>query len=77
VSHGDDARFELGSLTVDESVIRARASEFAQWDSSLADGADLLIYGCDFSSSSQGEALANSLSTLTGADVASVNHRSC
>ena len=42
----------------------------ASWQGSLSDGADLLIYGCDFAGSAQGREMVETLSTLTGADVA-------
>jgi hypothetical protein len=37
---------------------------------SLTEGADLLIYGCDFAGSAQGREMVEVLSALTGADVA-------
>ena len=36
----------------------------------MAEGADLLIYGCDFAGSAQGRDMVETLSALTGADVA-------
>ncbi len=71
VSHGDQARLQLGtaSLTM-ESMVGEYADELDAIGKALTDSADILIYGCNFGEGALGEAAANQLSALTGADLA-------
>ena len=57
IGHGQDAMMRLGDSWIDQATMRARAGEFAAWGTSLAAGADLLLYGCDLASSAEGQAL--------------------
>lgn len=70
ISHGADALVLLGTARLDTETLAERASEIAGWGRSLDAGADILIYGCDVSSSALGQQLVNNLAGLTGADVA-------
>ena len=70
ISHGSDAQLSLGDTTVDFTELLARADEFAAWQDSFTEDADLLIYGCDLASSDLGRTFASTLGNLTGADVA-------
>ncbi|MEX8493879.1 DUF4347 domain-containing protein, partial [Sphaerotilus sp.] len=70
VSHGDAGLLQLGTTTVDASVLAARAEEVAGWRHALTAGADLLVYGCDVAQGLAGAAFVHQLSDLTGADVA-------
>ena len=70
IGHGQDAMMRLGDSWIDQATMRARAGEFAAWGTSLAAGADLLLYGCDLAASVEGQALLSGLSQLTGANVA-------
>ena len=42
----------------------------SSWSSGLSDGADILIYGCEVASSSDGQSLVDQIGEWTGADVA-------
>jgi hypothetical protein len=44
-----------------------------KWESALSADADLLFYGCDLAASADGQELIESISMLTGADVAASN----
>ncbi|EHR71852.1 putative Ig domain-containing protein,Cadherin domain-containing protein [Burkholderiales bacterium JOSHI_001] len=70
VSHGSDGVLALGSTRLDAATLMARAGEVAGWSAALAEGADLLLYGCDVAATDTGRALLQDLATLTGADVA-------
>lgn len=70
MSHGNDGQLELGSETLDTESLAANAGEIASWSDYLSEDADLLIYGCNLAASEDGEFFLESLSTLTGADVA-------
>jgi trimeric autotransporter adhesin len=70
VSHGNAGLLQLGTTTVDASVLAARAGEVAGWRQALTADADLLVYGCDVAQGFTGAAFVHQLSDLTGADVA-------
>ena len=70
VSHGDDGEVTLGNGTLDSSNLDGYAGAIASWGSALTTDGDLLIYGCDFAGNADGQALVQSISALTGADVA-------
>ncbi len=69
VSHGSDGEFELGNQRINDSVLRHSAEKFSAWSIGLSNKADILIYGCNFASSSAGLNFANNLAALTGADI--------
>ncbi|MCA9136403.1 MAG: DUF4347 domain-containing protein, partial [Planctomycetales bacterium] len=70
LSHGNDAQLRLGSSTVTSDNLSGYAGELAQWRSSLADNADLLLYGCELAETDAGVTMMEALAELTGADVA-------
>ncbi len=70
VSHGDGEGIQLGNARLDTETASGYAGEIATWGNSLDPGADLLLYGCDLASTSDGRTLIDSISALTGADVA-------
>jgi hypothetical protein len=68
--HGEPGSMQLGDGSLDLAALRARAGEVAGWSLGLAEGADLLLWGCDAGAGPEGAALLDALSALTGADVA-------
>jgi Domain of unknown function (DUF4347)/Cadherin-like/Right handed beta helix region len=70
VSHGSDGEFVIGNQTINEATVRLNPEHFSAWSLGLTNDADLLIYGCDFASTSRGQQLAQNLAAITGADVA-------
>jgi hypothetical protein len=70
VSHGSDGSLTLGNSKLNAYNIERYRDAIKNWQASLTEGADLLIYGCDFAGSAQGREMVEVLSTLTGADVA-------
>ena len=70
ISHGDAGQLRLGKTALSSQNISAYAGEIANWNDSLSDGADLLIYGCDLASNEDGRFLAASLGELCNCDVA-------
>ncbi len=76
ISHGDDGRLYLGDSTLDRSSMGGEHGELLrQIGASLSADADILIYGCDFSTGEEGESALRLLSELTGADVAASNDK--
>lgn len=70
VSHGDDGRLLLGGRAVDTAALQASEGALAQLRASLADGADVFLYGCDIGAGDAGAAFVQALATALGADVA-------
>ncbi|MDO6823777.1 VCBS domain-containing protein [Marinobacter sp. 1_MG-2023] len=70
LSHGDDTGFQLGRDWVGISSLDKFSNDFSNWDQSLSQNADILIYGCNLASDPAGERLLNDLARLTGADIA-------
>ncbi|WP_442506694.1 DUF4347 domain-containing protein [Novipirellula sp. SH528] len=70
VSHAEDFAVRLGSVWLSSENLDGYAGQIAGWNSSLNIDADILFYGCDLASGESGRTLIDSVSTLTGADVA-------
>ncbi|WP_230182820.1 DUF4347 domain-containing protein, partial [Aquabacterium sp. CECT 9606] len=70
ISHGDASGLQLGNGRLDGAWLTGHMGDLASWGGALSAEADLLLYGCDLASSSEGRALVDNLSLLTGADVA-------
>ena len=68
-SHGKDGAIRLGGAILSNSSLAAHADNIATWRDSLAEGADILLYGCDVGSGNEGLALMSGLRELTGADI--------
>ena len=70
LSHGDANGLQLGDVRLDQRTLDARLSEVSGWGSHLSAEADLLLYGCNLASGTEGVTLIEQLALLTGADVA-------
>ena len=66
-----EGQFSLGSDSLSsETVENDFSSSIAAWAGSLTESADILIYGCDLASSSEGIATLETLNRMLGADLA-------
>jgi len=70
VSHGTTGAVKLGATWLRIGSLDAYAGTIAGWGNALDTDGDLLIYGCDLAADSRGQMLVDSISALTGADVA-------
>ena len=70
VSHGKDAQLQLGATQLDNKNLKKYSDEINKWMQVFTEGGDLLIYGCNLAGTPNGISLVNSLSGLTGTDVA-------
>ena len=70
LSHGGDGELLLGSTRLDSTSLSLYTDDLAAWGEALDDRGDILLYGCDIAASADGRFLVDSLSQLTGADVA-------
>jgi alpha-tubulin suppressor-like RCC1 family protein len=74
ISHGSGGGLYFGSQKINADHLASRSVEVAGWGQSLADGADVLLYGCSLAGSEDGAFFARELARLTRANVAaSVN----
>ena len=70
ISHGNDGQVQLGGSVLNADNLLRRASQLASWSQALTADADLLFYGCNLASSESGQEFLESISAITGADVA-------
>ncbi|QDV47196.1 Cadherin domain protein [Stieleria neptunia] len=70
LSHGNGDGIQLGNTQLDQNSANAYAGQIAAWAGSLDTDADLLIYGCDLASTSEGRYLIEALADLCECDVA-------
>ncbi|KJV05959.1 DUF4347 domain-containing protein [Methylocucumis oryzae] len=71
ISHGSEGRLYLaGSEITEEQLSRDYDDELETIKNALNLDADILLYGCDLADDLAGERFINTLSALTGADVA-------
>ena len=70
VSHGDGTGIQLGNTHLDSSSLTGSAGEVSKWSNALDADADLLIYGCDLASTSEGQTLIDAIAALCDCDVA-------
>ncbi|HYD95539.1 MAG TPA: DUF4347 domain-containing protein, partial [Noviherbaspirillum sp.] len=70
VSHGGPGFLTLGGHSITIADLDARAPALSAWRASLAEGADLLIYGCDVAAGDAGQQFVARLAAITGTDVA-------
>ena len=70
ISHGSDGAVSLGNTVLNASSLQSDSSLIDGWGNAFSDTGDLLIYGCDLTSTLEGEAFIEALANLTDADVA-------
>ena len=70
VSHGSDARIRIGDAYIDSQNIDSHESVLRSWAQSLHEEGDLLFFGCDIASSTEGQLLIEEIAKITQADVA-------
>ncbi|WP_165440543.1 DUF4347 domain-containing protein [Rubripirellula amarantea] len=70
ISHGSDGAIQLGNSQLDDANIETRRSQLALWGRAIAEGGDLLIYGCDVAATSKGQSFVNRIAAIAGVDVA-------
>ena len=72
IAHGQAGSLQLGSSTLDVNSMSSTYRQVLESiNNNLAEGADILVYGCNFGAGDAGAEAAALLSALTGADVAS------
>ncbi|MEM9734576.1 MAG: DUF4347 domain-containing protein, partial [Pseudomonadota bacterium] len=70
-SHGGQGFLNLGSSQLSsDTITTSHVEALTRIGASLAEGGDILIYGCDFGAGETGRAVAAQLAAVTGADIA-------
>jgi hypothetical protein len=70
VSHGYAGGLKLGNSLLSANSLNQYSSQIQQWGTSLANDADIQLYGCNIAYGDLGQGFVRGLSVLTGADVA-------
>jgi Ca2+-binding RTX toxin-like protein len=70
VSHGAAGKLFLGGATLSGANLGAYGDELSAIGAALAEGGDLLLYGCNVAAGAAGRRFIDRLAGLTGADVA-------
>lgn len=70
VSHGGEGVAQLGTASLSNATIGTHAGALEAIGAALSDDGDILLYGCDTGAGETGQALLQSLSALSRADVA-------
>jgi Domain of unknown function (DUF4347) len=69
-SHATDGNLQLGGSNLTLSNVLSYSTALSQWKSSLTENADVMLYGCNFAATEQGQQLVQQISQWTGADIA-------
>ncbi len=69
-SHGVDGGIQVGATWINDFSIQWQSDIVASWSLALSANADLLLYGCNIASTTDGQSFLKELAILTGADVA-------
>ena len=68
ISHGAEGQVNLGSFTLDETIIDSRSDDLSIVGGALTEQGDLLLYGCEVASG-EGLSFINALAKATQADI--------
>ena len=70
ISHGDEGEVHLGNTVITSENLAQYEAALNGWSSALTEDADILFYGCELAGNHDGEQFIESISEMTGADVA-------
>ncbi|NLD38990.1 MAG: DUF4347 domain-containing protein, partial [Desulfatiglans sp.] len=70
ISHGASGMMRIGNSIVDRGSLEEHSENLKAWQQGLADGGDILLYGCNIADGELGIGFITELSRQTGADVA-------
>ncbi len=70
ISHGAPGSITIGSTVLNSSTLDLYTAQLALLGNALTENGDLLLYGCNVGAGDQGQHFIESLSQMTGADVA-------
>jgi len=70
VSHGREARVQLGSIELWRDNLETYSPLLQQWGKALSERGDILLFGCSVAAGESGAAFVRRLSFIAGADIA-------
>ncbi|MEG4059133.1 MULTISPECIES: DUF4347 domain-containing protein [unclassified Microcoleus] len=70
ISHGSPASLQLGAIDLNLINLKSYAKQLQRWSRSLADSAEILLYGCDVAAGEKGANFVQQLSQLTQVKIA-------
>src|SRR4028119_969102 len=70
VSHGREARVQLGSIELCCDNLETYSHLLQQWGEALSERGDILLFGCSVAAGESGAAFVRRLSLIVGADIA-------
>src|SRR4028119_225531 len=70
VSHGREARVQLGSIELCSDNLETYSHLLQQWRKALSERGDILLFGCSVAAGESGAAFVRRLSSIAGADIA-------
>ena len=70
LSHGANGSLQLGNTHLSGDNLDTYSSQIEQWQNSLSDDADILLYGCEIAAGNWGVEFVDNLAEFSGADVA-------
>jgi len=70
VSHGREARVQLGSIELCSDNLETYSHLLQQWGKALSQRGDILLFGCSVAAGESGAAFVRRLSSIAGADIA-------
>ena len=70
VSHGREARVQLGSIELSGDNLETYSHLLQQWGKALSERGDIFLFGCSVAAGESGKAFVRRLNEITGADIA-------
>ncbi|MEG3895802.1 DUF4347 domain-containing protein, partial [Microcoleus sp. SVA1_B6] len=70
ISHGRPASLQLGAIDLNLTNLKTYAKQLQRWSRSLAESAEILLYGCDVAAGDKGANFVQQISQLTQAKIA-------
>ncbi|WP_293191889.1 MULTISPECIES: esterase-like activity of phytase family protein, partial [unclassified Microcoleus] len=70
ISHGRSASLQLGAIDLNLTNLNFYGEKLRQWSRSLAESAEILLYGCDVAADDAGVSFVQQISRLTKAKIA-------
>ncbi|NJR25899.1 MAG: DUF4347 domain-containing protein, partial [Richelia sp. CSU_2_1] len=70
ISHGSPASLQLGAIDLNLTNLKKYGKQLQQWARSLAENAEILLYGCEVAAGDAGAEFVQQISQLTRAKIA-------